>query len=56
MYTKEIAYDPETRDFAMCLNGELIGFARTYQEAEQALDALIAELRSGALIDARTEA
>lgn len=44
MYDKEICYDPETRDFAMYLDGELVGFARTYQEAEVTLDELIVEL------------
>jgi len=48
MYEKEIVYDPETRDFAMYLDGELVGFARTYQEAEQTFDELIYELLSGA--------
>ncbi len=47
MYEKAIVYDPETRDFAMYLDGELVGFARTYQEAEEALDALVSELLSG---------
>lgn len=46
MYEKEIAYDPETRDFAMYLDGELVGFARTYQEAEVTLDELVYELLS----------
>lgn len=44
MYQKEIKYDRETRDYAMYLDGELIGFARTYQEAETTLDALVYEL------------
>ena len=44
MYTKRIEYDPEARDFAMYLNDELVGFARTYQEAEQTLDELVYEL------------
>jgi hypothetical protein len=43
-WQKDIAYDPETRDFAMYLDSELVGFARTYQEAESTLDELIAEL------------
>lgn len=47
MYEKEIIYDPETRDFAMYLDGELVGFARTYQEAEVTLDQLVFELISG---------
>jgi hypothetical protein len=44
MYEKAINYDPETRDFAMHLDGELVGFARSYQEAEVTLDQLIHEL------------
>jgi hypothetical protein len=44
MHEKRIIYDPETRDFAMYLDGELVGFARTYQEAEATLDELISEL------------
>jgi hypothetical protein len=47
MYTKEIIYDSETRDFAMYLDGELVGFARTYQEAEQTLNELIYDLLHG---------
>lgn len=47
MYKKEIVYDPKTRDFAMYLDGELVGFARTYQEAEVTLDQLVFELMSG---------
>ena len=46
MYEKEIVYDPETRDFAMYLDGELVGFARTWHEAEVTLDELVAELTS----------
>lgn len=46
-YTKEIVYDSETRDFAMLLDNGLIGFARTYREAELTLDQLIFELTSG---------
>lgn len=44
MYEREIVYAQETRDFEMRLNGELVGFARTYQEAEQTLDELVYEL------------
>lgn len=40
-FEKEIVYDRETRDFAMYLDGELIGFARNFQEAEEMLDDLI---------------
>lgn len=44
MYRKEIVYDRETRDYAMYLDGELIGFARTYHEAETTLDQIVYEL------------
>lgn len=47
MYRREIIYDRETRDFMMLLDGELIGFARTYHEAEITLDQLVFELMSG---------
>lgn len=47
MYHQEIIYDPVTRDFAMYLDGELVGFARTYEEAEQTLNALVYELLHG---------
>src|SRR5438876_1225683 len=40
MYRKQIVHDRTTRDYAMYLNGELVGFARTYQEAEVTLDQL----------------
>lgn len=46
-YRKEIVYDRETRDYAMYLDGELVGFARTYHEAEVTLDRLVFELMSG---------
>ena len=44
MYRKEIVYVHETRDYAMYLDGELVGFARTYHEAEVLLDLLVYEL------------
>jgi hypothetical protein len=47
MYKKAIIYDPETRDFAMYLDSELVGFARTFQEAEETLDELVYELLNG---------
>ena len=43
MERKEIIYDRETRDYAMYLDGELVGFARTYHEAEVTLDQLALE-------------
>lgn len=47
MYQREIIYDRNTRDYAMYLDGELVGFARTYHEAEITLDQLMFELVSG---------
>jgi hypothetical protein len=47
MYEKQISYDRETHDYAMYLDGELVGFARTYAEAERVLDELVFELLSG---------
>ncbi|GAB4214736.1 MAG: hypothetical protein OHK0022_53710 [Roseiflexaceae bacterium] len=47
MYRKTIVYDRETRDYAMYLDGELVGFARTYLEAEITLDQLVFELMHG---------
>jgi hypothetical protein len=43
MHRKEIVYDRASRDYAMYLDGELIGFARTYHEAEVTLDQLVFE-------------
>lgn len=55
MYQKEIVYDRETKDFRMELDGEFIGFARTYHEAEVTLDGIVFDLLSGNA-DARAEA
>lgn len=46
---KEIIYDRETRDYAMYLDGELVGFAHNYHEAEVELDRLVWHL----MIDVR---
>lgn len=47
MYRKEIVYDRDTHDYAMYLDGDLVGFARSYHEAEVTLDQLVFELLSG---------
>lgn len=47
LYKKEIVWDKETRDYACYLDSELVGFARTYTEAEVMLDQLVFELISG---------
>lgn len=49
-YRKEIVYSRETRDFAMYMDGELVGFARTHTEAETTLDALVFELLSTSVV------
>lgn len=46
MTTTDATYRRESRDYAMYLDGELIGFARTYHEGEIALDELVFELLS----------
>ena len=46
MYRKSIVYDRKTGDFAMHLNGELVGYAATYLQAESALNKLVYELLS----------
>ena len=45
-FEREIVYDPVVSDFAMYLDDELVGYARSYQEAEVKLDQLVAELRA----------
>lgn len=47
MYRKTIVYDRETHDYAMYLDEELVGFARTHAEAEMTLDHLVLELVQG---------
>lgn len=42
-YSKEIKYDRETHDFAMYLDGELVGWAATSHDAEVALDKIVFE-------------
>jgi hypothetical protein len=37
-------YDRSTRDFAIYVDGELIGYARSYLEAEAVLDQLYMEI------------
>ncbi len=44
IYRKEIVYDAETGDYRMRLDGELVGWEKTYQAAEAKLDALVLEL------------
>ena len=41
--TKRIEYDPETRDYALYADGQWLGYARTYAEAERRLDAYVYE-------------
>ena len=44
MYRKMIQYDRKTGDFAMYINGDLIGYAATYLQAETTLNKLVYEL------------
>ena len=46
-YRKEICYDRESHDYAMYLDNELVGFQRTYREAEITLDQIVYELMTG---------
>jgi hypothetical protein len=41
--TEGIVYDPETRDFAIYLDGQIVGFARSYLEADAILSAVKTE-------------
>lgn len=47
MYDKNIVYDHESHDYVMYLDSELVGFARSYHEAEVTLDQLVFELVHG---------
>jgi CBS domain-containing protein len=40
-YQKEIRYDLTTRDFELLLNGETVGWARSYADGERRLDELV---------------
>lgn len=40
MSRKWILYDRQTKDFAIYVDGELVGYARSYLEAEAVLDQL----------------
>ena len=44
MYQKKIVYDRVTQDFAMYLNGELIGYRADHHVAETHLNNLVDEL------------
>lgn len=54
-YNREIVWDRETRDYAMYLDGELVGFARTRHEAEVTLDQLVFELMQHAPFRAQSD-
>lgn len=67
MYKKEIKWDRETKDFAMYLDGTLVGYARSYLEGEITLNNLVHEtlkhqpapapikLNQGVVMDAGTQ-
>jgi hypothetical protein len=48
---KYIRYDPETQDYAMYLDAQFIGFARTQHEAEVSLDELLLSILEQTRID-----
>jgi glutamate mutase epsilon subunit len=58
MYEKAIVYNAEDKDFALYLNGELCGFARSYQEGETTLNELVYDLlnREFSTAESTTEA
>lgn len=45
-FTRSIRYDRSTKDYAAYLNGELVGFASSYTQAETMLDQLVLSLLS----------
>lgn len=48
MFRRNIMYSRDTQDFAMYLDGVLVGYAHSYLEAEAVLDQLMFEiLRAG---------
>lgn len=47
MYTKSIKYDRTTKDYLATLDGELVGYFRSYHDAEIALDELVFQLLNG---------
>jgi hypothetical protein len=49
MFEKAITYNATRRDFEMWLDGELIGYARTYGDAERTLNEVIAEIIASAI-------
>lgn len=44
MFRRNIMYTRATQDFAMYLDGTLVGYAHSYLEAEAVLDQLMLEL------------
>lgn len=44
MFRRNIMYNRETQDFAIFLDGTLVGYAHSYLEAEAVLDQLMLEL------------
>ena len=50
MYKKDIVYDRETHDYVLYLDDELVGFARSYEEAVKTLDDIVFALLSAAYL------
>lgn len=55
-FTKEIAYDRETRDFRATLDGNYIGHFDSYYEAEVALDQVAYDMLMDGQCDAECTA
>lgn len=56
MYRKTIVYDRKSKDFAMYLNGELVGYQPTYLQAEATLNQLVYELLASKVVPSCIEA
>lgn len=55
-YRREIVFDRDTNEYTMFLDGDVVGIARTYTEAEATLEQLIFELTGTYPADATTPA
>lgn len=54
MFDREIKYDHLTRDYAMYLDGNLVGFAPTYHDAEIMLNDHVAKLLASGITETAT--
>jgi hypothetical protein len=56
LYEKAVIYEPEGREFSMWLDGVIVGYAPTRQEAEETLDELVYDLLNRGHLDAKLAA